>query len=140
MASLNKVMIIGNLTRDVEMRQLPNGDPVASLGIATNESWKDKATGEKREETEFHRISLFGRLAEIAQSYLSKGSAVYLEGRIKTRKWQDKEGQDRYATEIVADRLQMLDKPAQKPAGTQQKKPLDRDNAFDDMQNDVPFR
>ena len=108
MASLNKVMLIGNLGADPEMRYLPSGDAVANIRIATTESWKDKASGEKKEETEWHRVSFFGKLAEIAGEYLKKGSPVYVEGRIKTRKWQDKDGQDRYSTEVVADRMQML--------------------------------
>ena len=108
MASLNKVMLIGNLGADPEMRYLPSGDAVANIRIATTESWKDKASGEKKEETEWHRVSFFGKLAEIVGEYLKKGSPVYVEGRIKTRKWQDKDGQDRYSTEVVADRMQML--------------------------------
>ena len=108
MASLNKVMLIGNLGADPEMRYLPSGDAVANIRIATTESWKDKASGEKKEETEWHRVSFFGKLAEIVGEYLKKGSPIYVEGRIKTRKWQDKDGQDRYSTEVVADRMQML--------------------------------
>ena len=108
MASLNKVMLIGNLGADPEMRYLPSGDAVANIRIATTESWKDKASGEKKEETEWHRVSFFGKLAEIAGEYLKKGSPVYVEGRIKTRKWQDKDGKDQYTTEIVATEMQML--------------------------------
>ena len=108
MASLNKVMLIGNLGADPEVRYLPSGDAVTNIRIATTETWKDKGSGEKKEETEWHRIAFFGKLAEIAGEYLKKGSPVYVEGRIKTRKWQDKDGQDRYSTEIVADRMQML--------------------------------
>ena len=108
MASLNKVMLIGNLGADPEVRYLPSGDAVTNIRIATTEAWKDKGSGEKKEETEWHRIAFFGKLAEIAGEYLKKGSPVYVEGRIKTRKWQDKDGQDRYSTEIVADRMQML--------------------------------
>lgn len=117
MASLNKATLIGNLGKDPETRFLPNGDAVANITIATTETWKDKATGEKKEATEWHRVSFFGKLAEIAGQYLKKGSQVYIEGRIKTRKWQDKDGQDRYTTEINADHMLMLGgKPEAKPA------------------------
>ena len=108
MASLNKVILIGNLGADPEVRTMPDGSPVCNLRVATTESWKDKATGEKREMTEWHRIVLYRRLAEIAAQDLRKGSQVYLEGRIRTRKWQDKEGVDRYTTEIEASEMTML--------------------------------
>ena len=109
MASLNKVILIGHLGADPEMRYLQDGTPVASLRVATTETWKDKSTGEKREQTEWHRLSLFRALADIAGRYLKKGSQVYVEGSIRTRKWTDPQsGQDRYATEIRADTLQML--------------------------------
>ena len=107
MASVNKVILIGNLGADPETRFLPSGDAVANIRIATTDNWKDKS-GDKQEHTEWHRVSFFGKLAEIAGEYLKKGSPVYIEGRIRTRKWQDKEGQDRYSTEIVADRIQLL--------------------------------
>src|SRR5258705_13191776 len=107
MASVNKVILIGNLGADPETRYLPSGDAVANIRIATTEVWKDKG-GEKQEHTEWHRIAFFGKLAEIAGEYLKKGSPVYVEGRIRTRKWQDKEGQEKYSTEIVADRMQLL--------------------------------
>lgn len=109
MASVNKVILVGNLGRDPEVRYSPDGAAMCNISIATTSSWKDKNTGERRDETEWHRVSFFGRLAEIAGQYLKKGSAVYVEGRIKTRKWQDKEtGQDRYSTDIIADQMQML--------------------------------
>jgi single-strand DNA-binding protein len=109
MASVNKVIIVGNLGRDPETRFSPDGAAMSNISVATTSQWKDKATGEKREETEWHRVAFFGRLAEIANDYLRKGSQVYIEGRLRTRKWQDKEsGQDRYSTEIVADVMQML--------------------------------
>jgi single-strand DNA-binding protein len=114
MASVNKVIIVGNLGRDPDSRYLPNGDAVCTLSVATTDSWKDKQTGEKKEQTEWHRIVFFGKLAEIAGQYLRKGSAVYVEGSLRTRKWQDKEGQDRYTTEIRADSMQML---GSRPAG-----------------------
>ncbi|HXW66060.1 MAG TPA: single-stranded DNA-binding protein [Burkholderiaceae bacterium] len=109
MASVNKVILVGNLGRDPETRYSPDGAAMTNISLATTSQWKDKNTGEKREETEWHRVAFFGRLAEIASEYLRKGSQVYIEGRLRTRKWQDKEtGQDRYATEIVADAMQML--------------------------------
>lgn len=108
MASVNKVLIIGNLGKDPETRFLPNGDAVCSMVVATSESWKDKQTGEKRESTEWHRVSAFRKLAEICGEYLKKGASVYIEGKLKTRKWQDKDGNDRYTTEIHADEMRML--------------------------------
>ncbi len=108
MASVNKVTLIGNLGRDPEMRYMPNGDAVCNVTIATSETWKDKSTGEKKEATEWHRVVFFRKLAEIAGQYLRKGSSVYVEGKLTTRKWQDKDGQDRYTTEIVADEMKML--------------------------------
>ncbi|MDA8191804.1 MAG: single-stranded DNA-binding protein, partial [Gammaproteobacteria bacterium] len=96
---INKVILIGNLGKDPEIRYVPNGGAVANLNIATSESWKDKATGEKQERTEWHRVVFFGKLAEIASEYLKKGAQIYVEGRLQTRKWQDKSGQDRYTTE-----------------------------------------
>jgi single-strand DNA-binding protein len=107
MASVNKVILIGNLGKDPETRYLPSGDAVTNISVATTDTWKDKS-GEKQEHTEWHRVAFFGKTAEIAGEYLKKGSPVYIEGRIRTRKWQDKEGQDRYSTEIVADRMQLL--------------------------------
>jgi single-strand DNA-binding protein len=108
MASVNKVILVGNLGKDPETRYAPNGDAICNITVATTDSWKDKATGEKKEMTEWHRVVFFNRLAEIAGQYLRKGSAVYVEGSLRTRKWQDKEGQDRYTTEIRADQMQML--------------------------------
>ena len=108
MASVNKVIIVGNLGRDPEVRYSPDGAAICNVSIATTSQWKDKASGERREETEWHRVVFYNRLAEIAGEYLRKGRSVYVEGRLKTRKWQDKEGQDRYTTEIVADQMQML--------------------------------
>ena len=147
MASVNKVILIGNLGADPETRYLPSGDAVTSIRIATTETWKDKS-GEKQEHTEWHRIGFFGRLAEVAGEYLKKGSQIYVEGRIRTRKWQDKEGQDRYSTEIVGDRLQMLGQRPQggdrEPAGERQsagKAPAKKGGggSFDDMDDDIPF-
>jgi single-strand DNA-binding protein len=108
MASLNKVILIGNLGKDPETRYLPNGDAVTNITLATTDTWKDKNSGEKKEATEWHRVVFFRRLAEIASQYLKKGSQIYVEGSLKTRKWQGQDGQDRYTTEIVADEMKML--------------------------------
>jgi len=149
MASVNKVILIGNLGADPETRYLPSGDAVTNIRIATTENWKDKG-GEKQEHTEWHRIAFFGRLAEIAGEYLKKGSPVYVEGRIRTRKWQDKEsGQDRYSTEIVADRMQLLggrgggaEPMSREPAPANEgggKAPGKKGGGFDEMDDDIPF-
>lgn len=108
MASVNKVILVGNLGKDPDVRYLPDGGAVVNLALATSSSWKDKTTGEKREETEWHRIVIYGRLAEIAGEYCKKGRSVYIEGRLKTRKWQDQSGVDKYTTEIIADQMQLL--------------------------------
>ena len=105
---INKVILVGNLGQDPETRYMPSGAAVTNFTVATNESWKDKQTGEQKERTEWHRVAMFNRLAEIAAEYLRKGSQVYIEGKLRTRKWQDKDGQDRYTTEIIADEMQML--------------------------------
>jgi single-strand DNA-binding protein len=157
MASVNKVILVGNLGRDPETRYLPSGEAVTNISVATTETWKDKASGEKKEATEWHRVSFFGKLAEIAGEYLKKGSQVYIEGQLRTRKYQDKEtGKDRYSTEIRADRMQMLGSRAgagvpsdeqggepaarsagaPKPAAAAAKKPAGK---FDDMEDDIPF-
>ena len=121
---VNKVILVGNLGNDPEIRYMPNGGAVASITIATSESWRDKQTGEQREKTEWHRVSLFGKLAEVAGEYLRKGSQVYIEGQLQTRKWQDQQGQDRYATEVVVQGfngvMQMLGGKAQGQGGQQQ--------------------
>ena len=108
MASVNKVILVGNLGRDPEVRYSPEGAAICNVSIATTSNWKDKTSGERKEETEWHRVVFYNRLAEIAGEYLRKGRAVYVEGRLKTRKWQNKEGQDVYTTEIIADQMQML--------------------------------
>ena len=131
MPSVNKVILMGNLGRDPEVRFMPNGDAVCNFSIATTDSWKDKA-GERQEKTEWHNIVMYRRLAEIAGEYLKKGRPVYLEGRLQTRKWQTKEGQDRYTTEVIADSMQMLGgrdgAPAQESQTSSQ---LDNKNEFD---------
>lgn len=109
MAGVNKVILIGNLGNDPDMRYMPNGEPVANISIATSETWNDKNTGEKREKTEWHRVVAYRRTAEIIGQYTRKGSKLYVEGRLQTRKWTDQSGQQRYTTEIVADNIQMLD-------------------------------
>lgn len=108
MASVNKVILIGNLGADPETRYAPSGDAICNVRLATTEAWKDKATGERREATEWHRVTFYGKLAEIASQYLRKGSQAYIEGSLRTRKWQDKDGKDVYSTEIVAEQMQML--------------------------------
>jgi single-strand DNA-binding protein len=105
---INKVIVVGNLGNDPDTRYMPSGGAVTNLSIATSESWKDKQSGEQKERTEWHKVAMFGRLAEIAAEYLRKGSQVYIEGKLRTRKWQDRDGNDRYTTEIIADEMQML--------------------------------
>ena len=105
---INKVILVGNLGADPETRYMPSGSAVTNLSVATSESWKDKQTGEQKERTEWHKVAMFNRLAEIAAEYLRKGSQVYIEGKIRTRKWQDRDGNDRWTTEIIADEMQML--------------------------------
>jgi single-strand DNA-binding protein len=105
---VNKVIIVGNLGNDPETKYMPSGSAVTNLSVATNESWKDKQTGEQKDRTEWHRVAMFGRLAEIAAEYLRKGSQIYIEGKLRTRKWKDQQGNDRYSTEVIADEMQML--------------------------------
>jgi single-strand DNA-binding protein len=161
MASINKVIIVGNLGKDPEMRSFPNGDQIANVSIATTDKWKDKTTGEMKEATEWHRINFNGRLAEIVGQYLKKGSQVYVEGSLRTRKWTDKDGVEKFTTEIRADQMQMLGgrqgmggggddgggsnysaprpaAPAARPAAA---KPAAAKAAsgFDDMDDDIPF-
>ena len=157
MPSVNKVILMGNLGRDPEVRFMPNGDAVCNFSIATTDSWKDKA-GERQEKTEWHNIVMYRRLAEIAGEYLKKGRPVYLEGRLQTRKWQTKEGQDRYTTEVIADSMQMLGgrdgAPAQESQSSSQPEARDeldqtpsRNNqsgssnssSFDEFEDDIPF-
>ena len=151
MASVNKVTIIGNLGRDPENRYLPSGEQVTSIAVATTDRWRDKATGEQKEATEWHRISFFGKLAEIAGQYLKKGSQVYVEGRIRTRKYTDRDGIERYTTEIIGDTIQMLGSKqggSSQPAGTKQTaqrnsyseaKQTGRRPVQPDMDDDIPF-
>jgi single-strand DNA-binding protein len=153
MASVNKVIIVGNLGRDPETRYSPDGSAICKIAVATSTQWKDKATGERKEETEWHNITFFGRQAEIAAQYLKKGRPVYVEGRLQTRKWQDKEGNDRYTTGIIANELQLLggregmggdgpppERPATSAAPQGEKKPVKQGaGKFDDFEDDIPF-
>jgi single-strand DNA-binding protein len=154
MASVNKVIVVGNLGRDPETRYMPDGAALTNVSVATSFQWTDKASGEKKEETEWHRVVFRGKLAEIAGEYLKKGSQVYVEGRLRTRKWQDKEGQEKYTTEIMATEMKMLgsragsgepraeraEAPAEsraaEPRPAAAKKPAGK---FDDMEDDIPF-
>jgi single-strand DNA-binding protein len=159
MASVNKVILVGNLGADPETRYLPSGDAVANIRLATTDRYKDKASGEMKELTEWHRVSFFGRLAEIVNEYLKKGASVYIEGRIRTRKWTDQSGQERYSTDIVADQMQMLgggkreggegggyerssSPRAQQGQGGGQPRNQQRapsGGGFDEMDDDIPF-
>ncbi|MGK0498690.1 MAG: single-strand DNA-binding protein [Oceanicoccus sp.] len=163
---INKVILVGNLGNDPEQKSMPNGNAVTNITVATSESWKDKQTGQQQERTEWHRIVFFNRLAEIAGQYLSKGSKVYIEGSLRTRKWQDQSGNDRYSTEIVASEMQMLDsrsggmqqdgggysggqqsapqqapqQQAPQPQAPQQQAPAQQPAGnFDDFDDDIPF-
>jgi single-strand DNA-binding protein len=160
MASVNKVILIGNLGRDPEVRYAPSGSAICNVTLATSRQWKDKTSGEKQEETEWHRVVFYDRLAEIAGEYLKKGRPVYVEGRLKTRKWTDKDGVEKYTTEIVADQMQLLGgregmgdgesrggggSPAARPAGgsaaggASRPAPQKSSTSFDDMDDDIPF-
>lgn len=142
---INKVILVGNLGKDPEVRYAPNGNAVANLTLATSEKWKDKTTGTDQEKTEWHRIVMFKRLAEIAGEYLKKGSQIYIEGKLQTRKWQDKDGNDRYTTEVVADEMQMLGSRdnAQQGASPSQQAPAQQQSGaaagFDDFNDDIPW-
>jgi single-strand DNA-binding protein len=160
MASVNKVILVGHLGRDPECRYFPDGKAITNVSLATSRTWKDRMTGDKKEETTWHTVVFIGRLAEVAEQYLKKGAQVYVEGRIAVRKWKDKAGQDRTSTEIVADQLTMLGArgqqeqeqrrdqerepepepataaPAQQPAPAKQRSNADR---FDDLEDDIPF-
>jgi single-strand DNA-binding protein len=165
MASINKVILIGNLGRDPEVRYTPNGNAICNISVATTRNWKDKTSGDKVEETEWHRVVFYDRLAEIAGEYLKKGRPVYVEGRLKTRKWQDKDGKDVYTTEVIADNMQLLggregmggdsdggydrgereSRPAPAPRSAPASRPAPPKPApkastgFDDMDDDIPF-
>lgn len=154
---INKVILVGNVGVDPDVRYLPNGNAVTSLSIATSESWKDKTTGEKQDRTEWHRVVCFNRLGEIAGQYVRKGSKLYVEGSLRTRKWQDKEGQDKYTTEIIATDIQMLDSksggstnyedmpqtqqaaPQQQNMNRQSQPSQAAQDAFDQLDDDIPF-
>lgn len=150
---INKVILIGNLGNDPDSRYMPNGNPVTTLSVATSESWKDKDSGENQERTEWHRVVLFNRLAEIAGEYLRKGSKVYIEGALRTRKWTDKNEQERYTTEIIGNNLQMLDSrgdagqtagmaPSSRANQNQSPKPVAKapvESAAPEFDDDIPF-
>lgn len=138
MSSVNKAIILGNVGKDPEVRFLPDGKATANLSVATSSSWKDKS-GEKQESTEWHRISAFGKLAEIIGEYVKKGSQIYIEGRITTRKWKDKEGVERYSTEIIADQMQMLGGRGEKSEAPAKQAKAAPAGKFDDMNDDIPF-
>lgn len=138
MASVNKAIILGNLGQDPETRYMPNGDAATNVTIATTETWKDK-DGNKQEKTEWHRVTFFRRLAEVAGEYLKKGSPVYVEGRIQTRKWQDKDGNDRYTTEIIADRMQLLGGVRKSADDEETDGKKSGGGTFKDMGDDIPF-
>lgn len=148
MSSINKAILVGRIGKDPEMRYMPNGNAVCTMSLATSESWKDKQSGERKEATEWHRISMFDKLAEIAGQYLTKGALVYVEGKIVTRKWQDKDGKDVYTTEIRVDQMKMLgsksdrDNQGQAPQqrSSQQSRPAPSSGTgFDGMDDDIPF-
>lgn len=141
---VNKVIIVGTLGADPDTSYAPSGSAITKLSIATNESWKDKETGEQKEKTEWHRISMFGRLAEISAEYLRKGSQVYIEGKLATNKWQDKEGNDRWTTEIIANQMQMLGgrptgNAASSKSNENQQSPPEPPAGTDDFDDDIPF-
>ncbi len=149
MASINKVILIGNLGKDPETRYMPSGDAICNITLATTDTWKDKTSGEKKEATEWHRVAFFGRLAEIAGQYLKKGSQVYVEGSLRTRKWQDKEGHDRYTTEIRADTMKMLghregmgEAPARSPSPAPSRSAPEASTVaggIGEIEDDIPF-
>jgi len=136
MASVNKVIIVGNVGRDPETRYMPSGDAVTNISVATSDRYKDKQTGEMKENTEWHRIAFFGKLAEIAGQYLKKGSQVYVEGRLRTRKWTDQSGQEKYSTEIIADSMQMLG--ARMAGSGDAAEPSSRAKSSDSSSNQAP--
>jgi len=162
MASVNKVIIVGNLGKDPEVRYAPSGSAICNVTIATSRNWKDKTSGERQEETEWHRVVFYDRLAEIAGEYLKKGKSVYIEGRLKTRKWTDKDGVDKYTTEVIASEMTMLgsregmgggaeegggysrapggeNRPAARPTAPAAKPAAKSSTGFDDMDDDIPF-
>jgi len=139
---INKVIVLGNLGADPDARFMPNGNAVTNISIATSESWIDKESGDRQERTEWHRVAFFGRLAEIASEYLKKGSQVYVEGKLKTRKWEDKEGNDRWTTEIIANEMQMLGERMTSSTSTDNSeipKQSGNNASSDDFDDDIPF-
>ena len=143
MAGVNKVIVVGRLGSDPDTRYMPSGSAVTNVSVATSVSWKDKETGEKQERTEWHRVVFFNRLAEIASEYLKKGSQIYVEGRLQTRKWEDKEGNEKWTTEIVANQMQMLGDRMSSGSSSNDRPPAQNTNkndfANDDFDDDIPF-
>jgi single-strand DNA-binding protein len=143
MAGVNKVIVVGRLGSDPDTRYMPSGSAVTNVSVATSESWKDKESGEKQEKTEWHRVVFFNRLAEIASEYLKKGSQIYVEGRLQTRKWEDKEGKERWTTEIVANQMQMLGERMSSGSSSNNQSSSSNTNnnefANDDFDDDIPF-
>jgi len=138
MASVNKVILIGNLGKDPETRFMSNGDAVTNITVATTDTWKDKQ-GQKQEKTEWHRVTFYRKLAEIVGEYLKKGSAVYIEGRLETRKWQDAQGVDRYSTDIIANDMKMLGSKQGNSEQSERTKTETKSGSFDDIDDDIPF-
>lgn len=136
---LNQIQIIGRVGKDPEVRYLTNGDAVVGLSIATTESWKDKQTGERKENTEWHKVNFFGKLAEIVGEYAQKGTLMYVQGKLKTRKWTDKDGNDKYSTEIFAETMKLLSSKSNHQPENSQSKPASSKSGFDDMNDDIPF-
>tara|TARA_B100000214_G_scaffold83045_1_gene56447 strand:- start:6 stop:437 length:432 start_codon:yes stop_codon:yes gene_type:complete len=143
MSSVNKALIIGNLGQDPEIKYTQSGSPVANLSVATSERWKDKSTGDQKEQTEWHRVVVFGRLAEIAEQYLKKGSKVFIEGKIQTRDWEDSEGRKRYTTEVVAREMTMLDSKfsadSNSDSDSSDTTPKETASKDSDFEEDIPF-
>ena len=143
MKGINKVIIVGNLGADPDSRAMPSGNAVTNISVATSESWNDRETGEKQEKTEWHRVVFFNRLAEIAAQYLKKGSQVYVEGKLQTRKWEDKEGNERWTTEVVANQMQMLgdrmSNDMSNDNASSSQSSSDNDFSTDDFDDDIPF-
>ncbi len=136
---INKVILVGNLGADPESRAMPSGSSVTNIRVATSESWKDKTTGDQQERTEWHNVAFFGRLAEVAAEYLHKGSQVYIEGKIRTRKWQDRDGKDRWSTEIIANEMQMLGGRAGSGAPAQADSVAEAPQPSSEFNDDIPF-
>lgn len=139
MASVNKVTILGNLGKDPEVRNLPSGDQVVNVTVATSDKWKDKNTGEQKEATEWHRVTFFGKLADVASKFLQKGSPVYVEGRLKTRKYTDKDGVEKYSTDIVAEQMQLLESRRSDESISKLVLKKTQERVYSDIDQEIPF-